>query len=358
MRLADQLPAGSWAMAMGCGIVSIDLFLDGWLAPSDVLLWLAVAVWLVLAVRCATAPACAVREASSPPALGSIAATAVLGARFSFGLAWVGAAFLALAALGLAVLLWPVILHWTTPTAGTSFLVSVAIQGVAALSATLAVSYRADWLLYSALALFLVGLAAYAMTVWRFDFRLVGTGAGDQWVAGGALAIGTLAAGKIAAAAAALDAFDGLGAFGSFGSFGGGAGGGPGSGGGAGGTGGGGAGGAWPGVLDDLALALWCAAVAWLIPLVISELIRPRLSYHVLRWATVFPVGMYAACSFAVGQVTGLQGITDFARIWTPIAVAVTLIVLIGLTRRVLDGRSQAPVDGQRQAVNDQEGRS
>src|SRR6185437_15053187 len=71
-RLADQLPAGSWAMAMGCGIVSIDLFLDGWLAASDVLLWLAAAVWAVLVVRWATAPACAVREASSPQA-GAVA---------------------------------------------------------------------------------------------------------------------------------------------------------------------------------------------------------------------------------------------------------------------------------------------
>src|SRR6185437_2888699 len=152
-------------------------------------------------------------------------------------------------------------------------------------SATLAVSYRADWLLYAAMALFLVGLAAYAVILWRFDFRSFGTGAGDQWVVGGALAIGTLAAGKIAVADAA---------------------------------------GAWTGLLDDLALALWCVAMAWLIPLVISEVIRPRLRYHVLRWATVFPVGMYAACSFAV---------------------AVTLIVLIGLTRRVLNDRDVADRD-------------
>jgi hypothetical protein len=32
-------------------------------------------------------------------------------------------------------------------------------------------------------------------------------------------------------------------------------------------------------------------------PLIISEIIRPRLSYDVRRWATVFPFGMYAACS-------------------------------------------------------------
>ena len=306
-------------MAMGCGIVSIDLFSGGWLVPSDVVLGLAIAVWVVLVVRWASASACAVREARSPPALGSVAATAVLGARLAFGSAWVGAVFLLLAALGLAVLLGPVISHWATPTAGTSFLLSVATQGVAALSATLAVRYRADWLLYSAMALCLAGLAAYAVILRRFDFRLVGTGAGDQWVAGGALAIGTLAAAKIAFAAMTLDAFGASSAAG-----------------------------AWLEVLDDLALALWCAAMAWLIPLVISELIRPRLSYDVLRWATVFPVGMYAACSFAVGQVTGLGGITGFARIWTPVAAAVTLIVLVGLTRRVLGDRKVTEGQGGR----------
>jgi Voltage-dependent anion channel len=312
-------------MAMGCGIVSIALFLDGWPVPSDVLLGLATAVWAVLVVRWASAPACAVREARSPSALGSAAATAVLGARFAVGSAWVGAVFLLLAAVVLAALLGPVILHWTTPAAGTSFLVSVAIQGLAALAATLAVSYRADWLLYVAVGLCLAGLAAYAVILWRFDFRLVGTGAGDQWVAGGALAIGTLAAAKVAAAA---------GTVGGFGGFGGGAG------------------------FDDLALALWCAAMAWLIALATSELIRPRLSYHVLRWATVFPVGMYAACSFAVGQVTGLGGITDFAQIWTPIATVVTLIVLAGLIRRAWAARSRSVDDRGSHVTEGKKGRS
>jgi hypothetical protein len=322
MRLAEHIPAGSWAMAMGCGIVSIDLLLEGWPVPSAILLWLAVAVWAVLVVRWASSPGCAVREASSPPALGSVAATAVLGARFSaHGPVWIGSwacadgglAFLVLAVLGLAVLLRPVASNWNTPTVGTSFLVSVAIQGVAALSATLAASYEATWLLYVSMALFLAGLAAYVIVVWRFDFRSVSTGAGDQWVAGGALAIGTLAAGKIAATAAALDVLGD----------------------------GGRVGGGW---LGWLALVLWCVAMAWLIPLVVSEFIRPRLRYHVLRWATVFPVGMYAACSFAVGQVTGLGGITDFARIWTPIAVAVTLAVLIGLARGTVADRTRPAV--------------
>ncbi len=302
-------------MAMGCGIVSIDLLVAGQPAASAVLFWLAVVVWVVLAVRWIGAPSSAVREFSSPSALGCVAATAVLGARIAgqwHAAAAAAAVLLVVVLVALGGLLWPVLSHWITPTVGGSFLVTVASQGVAALAAVLAATYRADWLLYAATVLFVAGLAGYVVVLWQFDFGSVGTGAGDQWVAGGALAISTLAAAKIAASAATLAVF-------------------------------GSGDGSRLAAVDDVALALWCGAMAWLIPLVVSEFIRPRLGYHVLRWATVFPVGMYAACSFAVGQVTGIGVITDFARIWTPIAVAVTLIVLIGLTRRALRALTARP---------------
>ena len=69
----------------------------------------------------------------------------------------------------------------------------------------------------------------------------------------------------------------------------------------------------------------------WLAPLIAAEALRPRLSYDVRRWATVFPLGMYAACSFALGQVTG---ISVFARVWTWLAVTVSVLVFAGLVRR------------------------
>ena len=43
---------------------------------------------------------------------------------------------------------------------------------------------------------------------------------------------------------------------------------------------------------------------------------------------------MYAACSFALGQVTGITGITVLARVWTWLAVTVSLFVFAGLIRR------------------------
>ena len=64
-----------------------------------------------------------------------------------------------------------------------------------------------------------------------------------------------------------------------------------------------------------------------------GEVLRPRLSYDVRRWATVFPLGMYAACSFAAGQVTGITGIADFGHAWTWVAFTSSLLALGGLFR-------------------------
>jgi tellurite resistance protein TehA-like permease len=96
-------------------------------------------------------------------------------------------------------------------------------------------------------------------------------------------------------------------------------------------------------------LVLWCLAMAWLFPLVIAEVLRPRLGYDLRRWATVFPLGMYAACSFATSQVTGITGITNFAQLWTWVAFTASLLALGGLLRRawrVLRGQRTGPAAG------------
>jgi tellurite resistance protein TehA-like permease len=133
----------------------------------------------------------------------------------------------------------------------------------------------------------------------RFDFRQLLVGHGDHWVAGGALAIATLACGKAKEAAAGLAALHGL-----------------------------------AGPLGWAALVLWIAAVLWLPALVICELVAPRLHYDVRRWSTVFPVGMYAACSFEVGAVRSIDGLVDFARAWVWVAVVLWAVVFAALLRR------------------------
>ena len=88
--------------------------------------------------------------------------------------------------------------------------------------------------------------------------------------------------------------------------------------------------------LSGLDLALWIASAAWLPVLIGTELRRPRPRYDPSRWATVFPVGMYAASSFATGAAIGAAGITDFARVWVWVAVAAWWLAALGLVRRAI----------------------
>jgi tellurite resistance protein TehA-like permease len=299
------IPPASWTIVMASGIVSVDLLTDHQPVLSAILLCFAAAAWLLFAVVLG-APMVYQRgrfsrEAVSPTPLAAVAATAVLGTRLARqGYDVTAAVLLVVAAISWALLLVPVLRHWKTPTTGISFVVGVATDGVAVLGATLSVSYRARWLLSVAVLLLVLALALYVFTAARFDLRQLLVGHGDHWIAGGALAISALCAGLITKAAVALGQFR-----------------------------------PQHQVLVTGTLVLWCLAMAWLPPLIITEAVRPRLGYDVRRWATVFPVGMYAAASFTDGQVTGITGITSFGRVWTWVALIVTLLVLAGLVRDV-----------------------
>jgi len=178
---------------------------------------------------------------------------------------------------------------------------TVSTESLAVLSAALAARERADWLLYAALAPFLLGLAFYVFVISRFDVRQLAVGRGDHWITGGALAISTLAAGRITLAAKSLAVLDGISS-----------------------------------TLKVVSLVLWGLTIAWLPVLLAAEALRPRLRYDVRRWSTVFPVGMYAACSFIVGTATSAPAITDFARVWVWAGVAVWLVVFLAMLRRGL----------------------
>jgi tellurite resistance protein TehA-like permease len=303
-QVLDDVPPASGAVVMGSGILCVDLYAAGQPEVAAVLLWFAAGTWLflaaVLALRVLNEPGRFACEARSPAALTGVAGTGVLGTAFAArGYYLAAAALLGLAVISWALLLTSVLRHGQTPVAGESFLLTVATQGLAVLGATLAARNYATWLLIVAIAAAVLGLALYIVTVTRFAPRQLLTGHGDQWIAGGALAISALAFAKITKADDVLGRFASL-----------------------------------HGFLDVSALVLWCLAMLWLGPLIAAEALRPRLSYDVRRWATVFPLGMYAACSFAVGQVTGITGIGIFARAWTWLAATVSLFVLVGLIRR------------------------
>ncbi len=306
-RLLDSVPPAAGAEVMGTGIVSIALSLDGYETLSRILLVIAEAMWVTLAVlvpmRAARDHARFATDMRTPPALTSVAGTAVLGTRLTLlGWSWAGIAALVIALAFWAALVGPVLANWKTPTVGASLVLTVSTESLAVLAATLAVPEHAHWLLDAALAPFALGLCFYVFVISRFDLHQLVVGRGDHWITGGALAISTLAAGKILAGAKALATLGGGGE-----------------------------------VLKDVAVILWIATLLWLPVLLVAELVAPRLHYDVRRWSTVFPFGMYAACSFVIGTSAAVGAATSFARVWVWVALAVWAIVFVAMLRRTVE---------------------
>jgi len=303
-RLAAATPIGAGAPVMGTGIVSVALASEGQLAAAGALLAIAVAVAaavaVLLAVRARSDRVALAREAATPASLTLVAAVRVLGTRAAqAGGRAAGAALLVCAVPAWALVLRPVLRRWRRPVRGDGFLVAVATQALAVLCATLG----AGWLALAAVALTAGGLALYVFAAISFDRGEIRHGRGDQWVAGGALAIAALAAATAAPAVAAERLAD---------------------------------------ALASISLVLWWTATAWLPVLVAGEALRPRTGFDARRWSTVFPVGMYAAMSHAVGEQAGRPWTVAFARDWTWVAVAVWALVAAASVRRVAQTLARA----------------
>lgn len=305
-RTLDVIPPAAGAAVMGTGIVSVALSLDSKETLSRVILGIATVIWVTLGLlvplRAARDPAGFRADTHTPAAFTAAVATAVLGIRVTLlGWAWAGSAALVIAFALWSAFLRPVLACWKTPTVGVSLLLAVSTESLAVLAATLAASERADWLLVAAAAPLLLGVGLYGVIISRFDIHQLVVGRGDHWIAGGALGISALATARIATGARAL-----------------------------------GWAGIWADLLADLAVALWLVSVLWLAVLLFAEARWPRLQLDAPRWSTVFPIGMYAASSFAVGGVANVAAITIFARAWVWIALAFWLIVFVATISRVL----------------------
>ena len=306
---------------MATGIISVGYHLTGHDTLSDIMLVLAGAIWVVLAAAFAATllndrPRWHA-QAANPPALTAVAATCVLGARLAM-LGWRTTAGVLLA---VAVAVWPPLLvsvmrHWKRPAPGSAFLVCVATQGIAVLAATLSAT-GGRWLAWAALAAFGLGIVLYGEALVRFDVRQVLTGAGDHWIAAGALAISALSGSELTASPV------------------------------------------WSGgghaVLRTVTLVLLCADFAWYAVLVVCEIVRPRPHYDIRRWSTVFPLGMTAVAALSTAAAA------DVPRLHTPgsallwVAAAVWLLALAGLLHH-LDpallraGGSRGPIGGDRRS--------
>ena len=177
---------------------------------------------------------------------------------------------------------------------GAVFLGCVATQGLAVLGAVLAAAHSVAWLAHAALVLFWLGLVLYCLALTRFDPRQVVEGRGDQWVAGGALAISAMAGAKLVAAdGARLPLWSGDDR----------------------------------GVLRAVTLALVVLDAACYLVLLVAEAARPRLGYDVRRWATVFPMGMTATAVLSVAAALDVPWLRSPGQVLLWVAVAVWLAV-------------------------------
>jgi tellurite resistance protein TehA-like permease len=313
-RTLDSIPPAVGAEVMGTGIVSVALSVDGQETLSRVLLAIAAVIWVTLAMllplRAVRDPAGFRADTRTPAAFTAVVATAVFGTRLTLlGWTWAGVAALVIAFALCAALARPVLASWKSPTVGVSLLLAVTPESLAVLAATLAAPEHARWLLIAALVPFGLGLGLYAFVIFRFDFRQLVLGGGDHWITGGAVAISALAAGKIVTGARAL-----------------------------------GIAGVRGGGLEDIALGLCVLAMLWLLVLLFTEARRPRLSAGPARWSTVFPLGMYAAGSFAVGEAAHAGALTSFARVWVWVALAAWAIVVVATVGRAVEVvRDQEP---------------
>ncbi len=295
----DQSPvAGSAVMATG--IISVGLHLTGHETLSLALLALAFLFWAGLAVdfvaRLIGDRARWEAESYTPPALTSVAATCVLGTRCT-ALDWRALALVLLAA---SVVLWLVLLpsvlrHWRRGMTGGVFLVCVATQGLVVLAATLAPVLDAGWLAQVSLGVWCLGLVLYCAALAHFDYTNVRTGAGDQWVAGGALAISALAGAKLLAAGQLT--------------------------------------GSLHGVVRVVTLVLLCLDLAWYAVLAVAEARWPRVRYDARRWATVFPLGMTSVATLSVSTAAKVGWLEGPGKVLLWIAVTVWCVVLAGMLR-------------------------
>jgi tellurite resistance protein TehA-like permease len=86
-------------------------------------------------------------------------------------------------------------------------------------------------------------------------------------------------------------------------------------------------------------LVLW-AVTTWWIPLMVMLNIwrygykRFPIVYDVEHWSMVFPLGMYAACTFQFGQVAGLEPLLSISRFFFYLALVAWILVFAGMVAR------------------------
>jgi tellurite resistance protein TehA-like permease len=324
--LATFFP-GYFALVMATGIVSITAHLHGLDRLATALFWLNLAfyagLWVLTLLRFLNFREQLVDDlthhARGPAFLTKVAATCVLGSQFAGLTPWLGVA------KGLwffGVALW-VVLSYAFFTAiivrehkppletgihGGWLLIVVSTESLCVLGATLgSTSDAGAGMLLVALLAHLLGAMLYIVLItlilyrWMFFTLTAEQMMPPYWINMGALAITTLAGTRLLLAQSK-----------------------------------------WP-LLRDLApfltgstLLFW-AAGSWWIPLLLLVGAwrhlwrRVPFSYEPQYWSLVFPLGMYSAATWMLGQVVGIAWLHSISAVFLVLALAVWAVTLMGM---------------------------
>jgi tellurite resistance protein TehA-like permease len=314
-RAADALPEGAFAVVMATGIVSLATD-DELPLLSDALLAIAVAALVVLSALVVARPRVQGRRAGWWDAVTFVAGTGAVAAGFAAR----GDGDVAHALELLAIAAWAVTMlrpvPWTRPdrrrqgdeASGRRLLLIVATQSAVisaasidrwAASPLLAWAATAAWAVAIVLHVRLAGPIARGLLLRRQRGRF----RADDWILMGVLAISALAASALLRAPD-VPVREGV---------------------------------------RLLGLAVWVGACLW-IPLLaridLASTIGRRPAFpRALRWSMVFPFGMFAASSQALGRAAGDPVIHVAGLDVTWVALAAWAAIALGIGGRVVAGR-------------------
>lgn len=329
-----DMPPNIFAIVMATGIVALALNAAGWPTGSQILFWIGTVAYFVLwgltATRCIhywpTVLHDSTSHARAPGFFTVVAATGVLGngcvllyESHASGLAlwtvalilWIGLSYSILPRLieaeekpdlekGLSGV-WLLIVVATQSICVLGCLVVPRLPGAAHMPGLFTV--LCFWLVGGMLYLWLIALIFY-----RIVFRPLTAAdlAPPYWINMGAMAISTLAGAALVSAARESELLLELVPF-----------------------------------LKGLTLMFWATATWWL-PLLIMLGVwrhgvkRFPLTYDHGYWGAVFPLGMYAVCTFRLAREFGLPFLTPIGETFAWVALSAWIATAVGLMRRLV----------------------